>query len=290
MIELSWFPFYTRDWALDIKVRLMGPVARAYYAELLRTQWEEGSIPDDRDAIRKLLTMPMDPREYVPGYGGAPDGEERDRDMDTLDYETILSQVLECFELDGKGGLQNRKLNSIRLEQIKRFESKKKASLAGNRKRWAKSQSDPSGIPMGSQPDPYTDTDTDTEKDLGSVDVVGSVDLENSVLQEEREREAATPPKESAQPIPTPAPVLELVPATAKKKRSRSEVDPAFQAPTLEEITQFVNAKRIPIDAYQFYAHYENTNWRYGRPPGYPIRNWHMLAYKWGRKETGRAN
>jgi uncharacterized protein YdaU (DUF1376 family) len=127
---------------------------------------------------------------------------------------------------------------------------------------------------------PRPKSESESEKTY-SVDVVKAVEINdlNRVGRESDTRAFA---------LASP-PALELV-SPAKKKRSRSEVDPAFQPPTLEEITQFVNTKRIPIDAYQFYAHYENTNWRYGRPPGYPIRNWHMLAYKWGRKEQGRAN
>jgi hypothetical protein len=147
--SLAWFPFYTRDWFTDVKVRLMGPVARAYFLELLRTQWDEGSIPAPAPAcedcqshqrdmcdkcrsaqlepIRRLLQMPQD-RCF-------------DEMMDGLDYDGILRQVLTAFGPDGNGGLVNSKLKKVREEQEKIKASKSLGAQKANHKRWG-SESD----------------------------------------------------------------------------------------------------------------------------------------------------
>lgn len=119
--KLPWFPFYINLWETDHHVRAMGPVARSYYLILLMVQWREGYIPESRNTLQRLLTLPSDPLISVPRY---PADAGSDDDMDLLDYEAILEQVLECFSPDGNGRLSNRKLKSIRDEQLRVVEAK----------------------------------------------------------------------------------------------------------------------------------------------------------------------
>lgn len=119
MRALPWFPFYCVDWCSSLRVRTMGPVARAFYLELLRTQWEQGSIPADVETICRILAMPSDP-----GQG-------------ELDYVRIVKQVLECFVPAGDGRLINPKLYHVRQEQEKLLHSRSAGAAATNAKRWA---------------------------------------------------------------------------------------------------------------------------------------------------------
>lgn len=119
MRALPWFPFYCIDWFNSLRVRTMGPVARAFYLELLRTQWEQGSIPADVESICRILVMPTDP-----GQGD-------------LDYPRIVKQVLQCFVPMGDGRLINPKLYHVRQEQEKLLRSRSAGAAATNSKRWA---------------------------------------------------------------------------------------------------------------------------------------------------------
>jgi len=48
---LPWFPWYPGDFAGDAKVRLMSPLARMVYRELIDLSWDLGPIPDPIRAI-----------------------------------------------------------------------------------------------------------------------------------------------------------------------------------------------------------------------------------------------
>lgn len=155
--SLPWFPFYTYDWSSDTKVRMMGPVARAYYVELLRTQWEEGSIPAEIKDLQRLLEMPHDPG------------------MANLDRETIIRQVLSCFIPGGPGRLINPKLQRVREEQERIAGRKKQASQIANDKRWNRSERNPFGVQSDSVRSPTAirlrsvcDPNIDIDKELNT--------------------------------------------------------------------------------------------------------------------------
>jgi hypothetical protein len=128
--KLPWFPFYVDKWEMDLKVRAMGPVARSYYMTLLMIQWREGVLPESRKTLQRLLMLPSDP-VVTPKQDSFPIGGNSQRE--TLDYEAILDQVLECFESDGHGGLINSQLNGIRNEQLRIVEAKSKGGKKGIR-------------------------------------------------------------------------------------------------------------------------------------------------------------
>lgn len=125
MHNLPWFPFYGWDWFSSMRVRMMGPVARAYYLELLRTQWDEGSIPQLAPACQECRNLKRDMcdkcrsarLEPVKRLLQMPQERTYEGLVDGLDYDAILLQVLTAFIPDGKG-LVNQKLKRIREEQL----------------------------------------------------------------------------------------------------------------------------------------------------------------------------
>jgi len=126
--KLPWFPFYLNDWETDTRVRVMGPVARSYYLTLLMIQWREGVLPESRKTLQRLLVLPSDP-VVTPKQDSLPTPYQSHKE--TLDYDAILDQVLECFESDGQGGLINSTLNDIRNEQLRIVEAKSKGGKKG---------------------------------------------------------------------------------------------------------------------------------------------------------------
>jgi hypothetical protein len=93
----------------------MGPVARTYLFTLLAIQFQEGSIPSDREILKMLLLMPQDP-------GGS------------FDQEAVLEQVLQCFEPDGTGRLKNPRMDEIRGNQLDLAKAKSMGGRAGRNK------------------------------------------------------------------------------------------------------------------------------------------------------------
>jgi len=49
------FQFYPKDYQADENVRLMSPAERGWYVDLMCFEWIEGSIPDDPDALARLV-------------------------------------------------------------------------------------------------------------------------------------------------------------------------------------------------------------------------------------------
>jgi hypothetical protein len=128
--KLPWFPFYLNDWETDYRVRAMGPIARSYFLILLMVQWREGHIPDSRETLERLLTLPSDPRRYIPSVPGNSGAQE---DFDATDYGAVLDQVLECFGPNGGSGLVNARLKSIRSEQLRVLEAKSRGGAKSAR-------------------------------------------------------------------------------------------------------------------------------------------------------------
>lgn len=113
--KLPYFPFYLNDWETSSTVKAMGPVARYYYLHLLMHQWREGFIPADRTQLKRLLVIPKDPLikdATVPSSSLFPWMETKE--IDLLDHDAILAQVLQNFKSNGRGRLQNPRLEIIR--------------------------------------------------------------------------------------------------------------------------------------------------------------------------------
>lgn len=109
MNRLPWFPFYHVDFETSPRVKQMGPVARCYYLTLLSHQWQEGSIPEDRQAISRILNMPDDRLsngylEYLTDTVHEP----------YLDLKSTLDMVLACFKSNGRGRLVNERMEIVR--------------------------------------------------------------------------------------------------------------------------------------------------------------------------------
>lgn len=144
--RLHWMKFYLDDWATSLKVRMMGPIARAWYWELLMLQWREGYVSDsDQSLMRYLLQMPRDPSHLQQPIAD-----------DSNDYPAILRQVKECFRELNQGKLVNDKLHLIRNQTLAEFKAKSVGAQRANAKRWL--------TESVSSPDSDSDTDIDTEK------------------------------------------------------------------------------------------------------------------------------
>lgn len=147
IVKLPWMQFYIDDWTTSTKVRLMGPVARAWYMELLILQWRDGYIPESERILFGILrSIPRDPDILA--------AEVPFEERDSNDYSAILKQVLECFEMDGEGHLVNRRLQELRNKKLAEYTGKSQGG--GNHR--------------GKRPDSEriqgvdSESDTDTEK------------------------------------------------------------------------------------------------------------------------------
>jgi len=154
--RLPWFPFYFWDWESSLRVRQMGPTARAYYFHLLGFQFAEGSLPSDRESLKRILLMPDDP-------GGQ------------VDREAALTQVLECFQPDDNGRLRNARMEVIRSHQIAAHRAKSIAGKAGRMKQLGaepgQSPDGPGALSGQSPADADADANADTNADASKTDV-----------------------------------------------------------------------------------------------------------------------
>jgi len=122
---LDWFPFHAIAWDQDEWVRTMTPEARGCYVTLLVRQWIDGSLPDDRSALRALA-----------GWNVA---EEMFRDKGDGDrsytWEYVWTEIEGHFAKHPKlpERLINRTLERIRREQM--------AGLRARRRQTAKATS-----------------------------------------------------------------------------------------------------------------------------------------------------
>ena len=141
--KLHWLKFYLNDWSTSYKVQMMGPIARAWYLELLILQWRNGYVSDsDQSLLRYLKQMPRDPSHLVHA--------EED---DSNDYEAILKQVKECFEELEPGKLVNIRMKVLRDQTLAEMKAKSEGAQRANAKRY----SERSLTALDS------DSDTDTE-------------------------------------------------------------------------------------------------------------------------------
>lgn len=64
-----------------------------------------------------------------------------------------------------------------------------------------------------------------------------------------------------------------------------------FVPPTVEDVRQYLVEIGASFTAERFVAHHENTGWRVGKPPGYPMRDWRATCRTWKARddEEGRT-
>ena len=88
------FQFYARDFLADINVQLMNMEQRGMYITLLSYAWLEKGIPNNMRKLKLLCNNPND-------------------------FDELIVDVLACFE-ESDGRLYNRRMESVRAEQIER--------------------------------------------------------------------------------------------------------------------------------------------------------------------------
>jgi len=117
------FQFYARDFLADINVQLMNMEQRGMYITLLSYAWLEKGIPNNMRKLKLLCNNPND-------------------------FDELIVDVLACFE-ESDGRLYNRRMESVRAEQIERKEKASEAGKIGAKKRW-QAHSDPITTPLPS--------------------------------------------------------------------------------------------------------------------------------------------
>jgi len=57
--------------------------------------------------------------------------------------------------------------------------------------------------------------------------------------------------------------------------------------PTLPQVVNTIKAKKIRVDAEDFFNYYDARGWKL--PSGQPIENWISLAYSWAKRDKDKA-
>ena len=57
--------------------------------------------------------------------------------------------------------------------------------------------------------------------------------------------------------------------------------------PSLPEITNFIKAKKLSVDAEDFFNYYDSRGWMF--PSGQKIITWQSLVYSWSKREAAKA-
>lgn len=57
--------------------------------------------------------------------------------------------------------------------------------------------------------------------------------------------------------------------------------------PSLPEITNFIKAKKLSVDAEDFFNYYDSRGWTF--PSGQKIITWQSLVYSWSKREAAKA-
>jgi hypothetical protein len=83
--------------------------------------------------------------------------------------------------------------------------------------------------------------------------------------------------------------VTESLPEKRREKKSKKESKPkksasTFVKPSLEEITEYIQAQGYAVDAQLWLDHYEANGWRVGRNP---MRDWQAAVRTWAKNEFG---
>jgi hypothetical protein len=147
-MKLPWMPFYAADWMTDEAVRLMTLEQQGAYFRLLCSQWVEGSIPADTSAIAWLLGL--NPNAFPPWSnlldewrlaesGRALDAEPPEgltegrwwRHVDEHLWPVLAPQFHPVPGTPGR--LVNRRLASIRREQVVLLEARREGGRRGGK-------------------------------------------------------------------------------------------------------------------------------------------------------------
>lgn len=85
-------------------------------------------------------------------------------------------------------------------------------------------------------------------------------------------------------PPPSPSPPLPLV-REKKDHRERGR----FTPPTLAEVQEYLVEIGAAFTAERFIDHHEETGWRWGKPPGRPVKDWRRTARTWKARDEERG-
>jgi hypothetical protein len=111
---LEWFPFNVTAWLASESVKMMSNAARGVYVHLLALQWREGSIPNDVNALAKLVDEPIGSFKKI--------------------WKELESQFPQCAD----GRLCNERLERDRTAKDSERIAKSDAGKRGMAKRWGK--------------------------------------------------------------------------------------------------------------------------------------------------------
>lgn len=116
---LHYLPLGHRDWLSSSRVRRMPPAVRSYYLDLLCHQWEDGSVPSEKDDVAALLGISGKDlaaawRHLEPAFPVDSDGERRNPRMARERAEVgarVAANAEKNRQNGSKGGRPSKKAN-----------------------------------------------------------------------------------------------------------------------------------------------------------------------------------
>jgi hypothetical protein len=55
-----------------------------------------------------------------------------------------------------------------------------------------------------------------------------------------------------------------------------------FQIPTIEEVQEYINLNKLPVNSNKFHAYYTSNGWKVGKNP---MKNWKAAIVSWSNKD-----
>jgi uncharacterized protein YdaU (DUF1376 family) len=109
LTDAPWFPLYVKDWL--VATRRLTAEQRGLYMDLLCFAWEDGGLPEDVEAVRRLT-------QSTPAV-----------------WKRAWPDIASKFEVRG-GRRVNKRLEQVRDEMLASVAAKSKAGKAGAARRW----------------------------------------------------------------------------------------------------------------------------------------------------------
>ena len=81
-------------------------------------------------------------------------------------------------------------------------------------------------------------------------------------------------------PSPSPLPSLDLSQSQKQRIVTRPKGNGRFTIPTIDDVTEFIRARKANVDPVKFHAHYTANGWKVGKNP---MKNWKAAVVTWER-------
>lgn len=189
--KLHWFPFYYRDFFSDERVLCMSNTQVGMYLKLLAHQWHEGSIPNDIEALGRLVHT----RNTRVLHSN--DDLRTPADVARIETDQIIALIKQCFVKNGRPGrLVNPRLEQVRVQQLSEKQKKSDHGKKAIEARWKREREKLSGntpVKTGITREYHSESESE------SSDSQKNPQIPSSVSQKKPTR-GATPKKRSVLP------------------------------------------------------------------------------------------